>query len=639
MGYTVRLMKRFSIVMFCLLMVVPLMAGTPPKGSTPPLMTRGLDQYIQARLAEARGKYREALKLYASALKADPKNSEIRISYASLLANVGLASQALTILQPVQHLDWYGQKVRALALAATVAAEPARLGEAEKALRGVLAQRPGDPNVQMALVQVLQREGKLTEAESVLHDLRVRRPSNMRLLLMDATMLRSLGKLDEAAALFEQCVASGPAEAGCRDQLVDLLVEQGRSGKAADVLARGLSSDDLDGMMRAATLYAQAGETKKALAMVNRVLAQAPSSPPARRLKALLLTDMGRYDEAASLLSELYRKNKDDVQLGLDLAWAEAREGRVPKARRRVTKLWQRLKDDPSSDNAVQCCLTAARIELLAGRTMAAREWLDRVGDPSAGGTELVRLLAETYRRDQDWQGGVGAMLRLQPKVKGRARAEALAFEAEFRLRLGQPGARRRLDPLLRSKDVREVRLALQVLAAVKDWDDVASDALAALARFPGNHDLMFSRAAALERLGHIDESAKLFQEILKKDPDDALSANYLGYTWANAGQHLPEAFKLISHAVALEPDNGAYLDSLGWVYYKMGKLDEAEQWLRRALKKMQPDGTVLAHLGEVLAARGKTDEARQTLEQALAMGCENPAHVKKLLSQLHAPQ
>ncbi len=628
-------MKRFALVMLGFLVTVPLLAGTPATGSAPPLVAQSLNQYIQARLAEARGQYRQALGLYASALKADPENGEIRISYAALLANVGLASKALEILEPVRDLDWYGQKIRALSLAAASAAAPARLGEAEKALKGVLAQRPGDPNVQMALVQVLRREGKLAQAESILHDLRVGRPNNTRLLLMDATMLRSLGKLHGAETLLETCVAAGPPGAVCRDQLVDLLVKEGRSTKAADVLAAGLTSDDLDGMMRAATLYAQGGATKKALTMVNRVLEQAPSSPPARRLEALLLSDMGRYADAASLLGELYRKNTADVQLGLDLAWAEAREGKIPKARRQVTRLWQRLKDDPSTDDAVQCCMTAARIELVAERPAAAREWLDRVTDPSAGGVDLVQLLAETYRREQDWRAGIGAMLRLQPKVTGRARAEALAFEVEFRLRLGQPGAQRRLDPLLRSNDVREVRLAIQVLAAVKHWRDVVSDTGAALKRFPEDHDLMFSRAAALERLGRLDESAQLFEEILKKDPDDALSANYLGYTWANAGIHLSQAFRLISHAVELEPDNGAYLDSLGWVYFKMGRLEEAEQWLRRALKKMKPDGTVLAHLGEVLAARGKTDEARQAFEQALAIGCEHPEHVQRLLDRL----
>ncbi|NOZ79203.1 MAG: tetratricopeptide repeat protein [Acidobacteria bacterium] len=628
-------MRKFLIALLSVCVAVPLIAGTRSSAPAAPLVTRSLGLYIQARLAEARGAYRQALDLYARALKVDPDSGEIRTGYASLLANVGLASQALDILKPVRDLDWYGQKIRALSLAAAAATDPEKLGKAEKALREVLAQRTGDPNVQMALIQVLRREGKIAEAESVLHDLRVRRPSNSQLLLMDATMLESLGRLDEAETLFEKCVASGPPEADCRDQLVDLLVKQGRSAKAAGVLAGGLTPDDLDGMMRAATLYAQGGKPRKALAMVNRVLQQAPSSPAARRLKALLLSDMGRYDEAASLLRELYRKNKNDAQLGLDLAWAEARQGHVPAARKLVTRLWKHLKKNPSSDQAVQICLTAARIELIAGRTAAAREWLDRITDPSAAGSRLVQLLAQTYRRDHDWRGGIGGMLRLQPKVKGAARNAAVAFEAEFRLRLGQPGARRLLAPLLQSNNIRNVRLAVHVLAAVKRWEDVAREAKTALRRFPWDHDLMFSRAAALERLGRLDEGAKLFQEILAKDPDDALSANYLGYMWADAGKHLPEALKLISHAVELEPDNGAYLDSLGWVYFKMGKLEEAEQWLRRALQKMQPDGTVLAHLGEVLAARGKTDEARQTLEQALAMGCEKPAHVKKILDRL----
>ena len=87
---------------------------------------------------------------------------------------------------------------------------------------------------------------------------------------------------------------------------------------------------------------------------------------------------------------------------------------------------------------------------------------------------------------------------------------------------------------------------------------------------------------------------SELFQSLLEGDPDDAASANYLGYMWADHGRNLAEALQLISRAVAVDPENPAYLDSLGWVHYRLGDLQQAEYWLQRAVGFGGGDGTIL---------------------------------------------
>ena len=117
--------------------------------------------------------------------------------------------------------------------------------------------------------------------------------------------------------------------------------------------------------------------------------------------------------------------------------------------------------------------------------------------------------------------------------------------------------------------------------------------------------------------------------------PDFPATSNYLGYMWVDRNVRLDEALRLITRAVDLEPTNSAYLDSLGWVHYRLGNLEIAEQWLRRALQLGEPDGTVLAHLGEILVARGAQDEARLVLRQALERLPESPDRVRELLAGL----
>jgi tetratricopeptide (TPR) repeat protein len=265
---------------------------------------------------------------------------------------------------------------------------------------------------------------------------------------------------------------------------------------------------------------------------------------------------------------------------------------------------------------------------------MLAREWLDRIGDVKAAGADYVRLLAETFRREEQWQEGVSALVRIQPSLQERAQIEAEALEAEFLLRTGDRRAWRRLRPLLDSGSPESVLLGLQVLQTLERWPDVAQEAAAAIARIGENRDLLFIRAAALERSGQVEQSEELFRRLVAEEPDDANTANYLGYMWADREVHLDEALELIARAVATDPDNSAYLDSLGWVHYRLGDLDEAEHWLRRAIDVdgNLGDGTIYCHLGEVLLAGGQGDEGRRFLLLGLDMGCEDVEHVRSLL-------
>lgn len=110
-------------------------------------------------------------------------------------------------------------------------------------------------------------------------------------------------------------------------------------------------------------------------------------------------------------------------------------------------------------------------------------------------------------------------------------------------------------------------------------------------------------------------------RRILQDEPDNAMVLNALGYTLADRNEKLNEALQLIERAAALEPDDPAIIDSLGWVHYRLGNLDQAETYLRQAYAQY-PDHEVAAHLGEVLWVRGERKEARKIWNEALQ---ENP--------------
>jgi len=113
-----------------------------------------------------------------------------------------------------------------------------------------------------------------------------------------------------------------------------------------------------------------------------------------------------------------------------------------------------------------------------------------------------------------------------------------------------------------------------------------------------------------LERQKQYDAAEAEFRKVLKIAPDNTSAMNYLGYMLADRNVRLPEAKDLIAKAVQLEPNNYAYLDSLGWVYFRLNDFPEAEQNLRRALDLQGNDPTVHDHLGDVYFHQGKLHEA-----------------------------
>jgi Tfp pilus assembly protein PilF len=103
--------------------------------------------------------------------------------------------------------------------------------------------------------------------------------------------------------------------------------------------------------------------------------------------------------------------------------------------------------------------------------------------------------------------------------------------------------------------------------------------------------------------------------------PDYAEALNYLGYMWADRGENLQEAREMIEKAVKLEPKNSAFLDSLGWVLYKLDKPQDALKYIQKAIENNEePDATLYEHLGDIFSALHKTDQARQAFQKAYSI-------------------
>jgi len=154
---------------------------------------------------------------------------------------------------------------------------------------------------------------------------------------------------------------------------------------------------------------------------------------------------------------------------------------------------------------------------------------------------------------------------------------------------------------------------------ALRDWDGEALKAYdRGLTAFPRSFSLLYGRAMVHEADGELTAMETDLRRILEQDPNHAATLNALGYTLTNHTERYKEAADLIERALALSPGDPAILDSLGWVYYKLGQLAQSEALLRQAHQAF-PDPEVAAHLGEVLWIQGKEIEARDIWRDGLS--------------------
>ena len=147
------------------------------------------------------------------------------------------------------------------------------------------------------------------------------------------------------------------------------------------------------------------------------------------------------------------------------------------------------------------------------------------------------------------------------------------------------------------------------------------------------NSDFYFDYGAAAEQAGQYVKAGELFRKSIELDPDNAArSYNYLGYMWVERSENLEEAAQLIRRALELDPGNGAYVDSLGWLYFKQGKFQDALTELLRAAELLpEPDAVVFEHIGDAYDKLGRNAEAVLYWQKALQINPENKTIATKL--------
>ncbi|MCB1727853.1 MAG: tetratricopeptide repeat protein, partial [Gammaproteobacteria bacterium] len=317
---------------------------------------------------------------------------------------------------------------------------------------------------------------------------------------------------------------------------------------------------------------------EEALSFIDESVRRYPQSVLLRTTYSRLLVDAADYPRALEQFRALHRLAPQDDELAFGYAMLATQQEQWAEAR----PLWQALRG--SSERRDEASYYLAQIEERAGNDELA------IGlYRSVGGSELK----------------VDAVMRMA-QVLGRSGRLAEGREGLQQARISNPG--RATD--LYITETQLVQKYGEEMEALALYD-------AAIAAFPDDHDLRYNRALFIVELGDFEGMERDLRRLLDEDPDHAEALNALGYTLADRNERLDEAFALVSRALKLRPDSPAVLDSMGWVLYRQGDLEQAAVYLRRALDLSQDD-EIAAHLGEVLWVSGRQADAKTVWRQAL---------------------
>ncbi|MCI0994445.1 tetratricopeptide repeat protein [Pseudomonas corrugata] len=367
-----------------------------------------------------------------------------------------------------------------------------------------------------------------------------------------------------------------------------------------------------------ALLLQQDGDAQGALTLLEDNPPEAGEVAPIL-LRARLLQGLNRGDEALPLLEKSIKKYPDDKRLRLTYARMLVENNRMDDAKVEFSSLVQQYpEDDELRYSLALVCLEAKAWDEAKGYL---EDLIARESHVDSAHLNLGRIAEE--RNDPE-----SALIEYAQVGPGNDYLPAQLRQADILIGNGKTAeAQSRLAVQRDAQPDYGIQLYLieaETLSANNQSDKAWNVLQQALKQYPDDLNLLYTRAMLAEKRNDLAQMEKDLRLIIQRDPDNAMALNALGYTLSDRTTRYAEAKVLIEQAHQLNPEDPAVLDSLGWVNFRLGNLDEAERLLRQALERF-PDQEVAAHLGEVLWAAGKQREARQIWSKFLKDQPDSP--------------
>lgn len=641
--WTVSLLLAATLGLPC---SAPAMAAQTPAGpqtsatTEPPLTpaAQGYAEFELGKFAELQaethngGNYvQQALQHYTAAMAANPQSAYIAAQMADLLSRIGRDNDAITLVKSVieKHPDSLAahQTLGEIYLRQLSQARQPISGDTIEAAiaeyKTLIQLDPGTVGNQVILGKLYGAEGQPAEAEREFRAALSKDPSSMDAM---ASLIQSLASQDRLDQARQEIGALPPAarSGAVYATLGDAYLNKHQYKEAADAFRNAVQArpDDPDFQGALAQALLDGGNLPEALAEYQRLRRETPEDGNAALRTAQIQMQLGQLDAAAASLKDASGLlPSDDIEVAYATAMLHESQGNDAAALDGLRTLAAR-KNSPRTQSIFLEQL--ARIQTRTGDydgAMASVGQLRSLGPAYTARANSLEI--QVYSEQRDFTKALAAAksaLAAQPASRPLELTYANLLAAS-----GQSSAAvAYLEPLLKgSSGDWDLYLAMgQIHQSAGQLTEALRDTARAdqLAATPADHARAVAQQGGIQaRQKQYAAAEQSYRHALDLAPGDPATLNAYGYLLAQQGVRLPEALDYVKQAIAHDSNNGAYLDSLGWVYFKMNRLPEAVASLERAASLQRHDPAILDHLAQAYDRDGKLQQAESSWTQALA--------------------
>ncbi|HBA82495.1 MAG TPA: hypothetical protein DCZ95_00230 [Verrucomicrobia bacterium] len=537
-----------------------------------------------ALIYRATGQQEKVEQLYTQFIRRFPKDSTGYVELAALYSSQGQDQKAIDLLEK----------------AARNVSEPL---DVLRALGSIYLQRSitqGRPDEERK-----NRQAAIRIFERLTHDY----PDDIAVLYQLGDLYILDQQLEKAIECFEKIETRYPNNLQVKQKLALSFVASGNKEKAIEQLEQIAAKrpDNPRVFFYLGELYEETGDKDKA-AMNYQFAAKAGSNEPAPYLKLALLKLESNPDDAIAVLKEGLAQMPDNPRLTEMLAYVYLSQKQYAEAEEHFALALKFFNSKDSAPVSPSLYFNYAIAAQMAGHSNETASLLAKSMETHPGILEayIQYILRQMDERQQE------TAIQVLNSIAGQMPTNANIFIHQGTLYSGLKKYAQAIEAFEKAEP-----LLLQDDASGKDVD---------LQAF-----FYFWFGAASEREGHFDKAVACFEKSIELDPKNPEAYNYLAYMWAEKGIRLDQALDYIQKALAITPDSGAFLDTLGWIYYMQGQYEKALIEIKKALQQLPDDSTISEHLGDVYLKMDREGDAVEAWKKAFVHDPENEKAAEKL--------
>src|SRR5262245_47992771 len=646
-------MNKFLLV----LLLVPAVAVTTYAQGQTDARTQAYYHFSKARLLDDQGQASQAIDEYKKALDLDPNNSLIYSEMAeSYLRNnrprdaAETANKAISIDPDNIEAHKLLTNIYLQIIGRATAQQPPSedtISSAVHEFEEIIRIDPSERQSFLMLGRLYQIKGDRDKATAIYKKFLGIEPGSEEGVTALAKLHMDAGNFKEASELLEGFVKQRPDSDAALQTLGEAYSELKEYAKAADAYhkASELDPDDLEIKKAEAQALFMGDNYADSAKLYEALLKEDPEDGLALLRLGQIYHRQMKYDMARQNLQKAALAFPDSVEIQFNLVMLDRDQGRIEDALKRATEILKKTEksngrySEAEKQNRRVFLINQGMLNQTLGNYDAAiRTFQEIKALTNEKDGRIDALIIETYRTAKNLDKALQYSELVLNDAPGNRQLQIIHADIVAEKGKVDEGIKA-LQQLQKGtdEDLDIISTMVSVYQRAKKFDQAQNLLNTAMKRWPNEEQVYFQQGAVYEKQKKYDEAEKAFRKALELQKDDPAVLNYLGYMLAERGVRLAEAESMVEKAVQADPTNGAYLDSLGWVYYKQNRLDRAEEYLKKAVVFVNNDSSIHDHLGDLYFKTKRYDEARTEWQKCVQLSNEQDEieRVKKKLDDL----